>query len=501
MNPVWLSRDSWEKIWFALHNIQIRIGSSIHQATANLTGSGTTARLMIDLPERPERNVLWQCQVKELETDRWQLRFFNASPSNPKHIHYRGEDISFENDSVFQISRSDLESGSIYAVIIRKVFQPSGKIYFTIALTRCYFQILDKAARLAMGVCPFAQISLQNGRVVVESYYDSTINWPDPYPAGMFQAEMIFSDLPNSNNTGSGFQDFLSTTKQQLAISEQFSMCINNYYVKGTKTLSGVNYAPCSLLDVTQEPNNTNSLYVFWTAKIGGYSDNSRSPTQIRYEIRQEIRDPLHDDYNGNLLDIPVVKLRMISTETNRFYSIINEYDLSNFPLLWINTFGKDLNPSASGFVGIDLERKRLIVNTIFYYCNGNMSNPGSISYSGSYENFSEFGPLYVCCRYRVEDNQWSHVWLQLGNRVLSRYGDPLTGNLYQQKIAEIRLNRDGEPYIAMQNFSKDVFFYSANENISAFRTRFSNLENRIESLENSMQDLENRIGFLERNI
>ena len=504
MNPVWLSRDSWEKIWYALHNIQIRIGSAIDQAAANLTGAGAAARLLIDLPEPPRRNVLWQCRIRELETGRWQLRFFTDHPSNPKHIHYRGEDISFENDFVFEVSRSDLTAGPIYAVIIRKAHPVSGKIYFTVALTRCYFQILDPATRFAIGVCPVAGIALQNGRISVKSYYDSTINWPDPYPGGLFHAEMIFADLPDSSSGGSGFQDFLSATKQQLAVSDEFSMCINSYHVKGTKTLSDIDYAPCSLLDVTtQEPNGSNSLYVFWSAQIGGYTITNccKSPTRIRYEIRQQIRDPLNNDYNGSLLDIPVVKLRRVSAGTSSFYRIINEYDLPNFPLLWINTFGKDLNPDASGFVGIDLERKRLIVNTLYCCRNGDLLHSVPLSYSGSYENITPSGSLYVCTRYRVADNDWSHFWLQLGNQVLTGSGDPQTGTLYRHQIAEIRLNRDGDPYVAMQNFSKYVFFHSADENISAFLSRFASLADRIETLESNVQDLHSRVGILESNL
>ena len=169
--------------------------------------------------------------------------------------------------------------------------------------------------------------------------------------------------------------------------------------------------------------------------------------------------------------------------------------------MLWINTFGKDLNPGASGFVCLDLERKRLIVNSVYCCRNGDLLHAVPLSYSGSYENLTPAGPLYVCCRYRVANNDWSHFWLQLGNQVLTGSGDPQTGTLYQQQIAEIRLNRDGDPYIAMQNFSKYVFFHSANENNSAFLSRFAALENRIESLVNTMQDLSSRIGFLERNL
>ncbi|MBO4649165.1 MAG: hypothetical protein J5806_13515 [Lentisphaeria bacterium] len=500
MNPVWLSRDSWEKIWYALHNIQLRIGSSIDQPAANLTGAGAAARLMVDLPERPRQNVLWRCRVRELETDRWELRFFTDQPSNPKHIHYRGEDICFEDDFIFEITRSDLTSGPIYAVIIRKAHPATGHVFFTVALTRCCFQILEEAARFAIGVFPVARIDLQNGRITVESYYDSTINWPDPYPAGPFHAEMVFADLPGVS--GSGFQDFLSATKQQLAISEQFSVCVNNYYVSGTKLLSGSDQYPSSRLDLTQEGEDLgNPLYVFWSAQIGGntITDCCKSPTRIRYEIRSEIRDPVHDDYNGNLLDIPVAKLRTVSAGNNSFYRIVSENDLPARPLLWINTFGKDLNPYISGFVGIDLERKRLIVNTVYCCRNGDLLNAVPLSYSGSYETFTQFGPLYVCCRYRVANNDWSHFWLQLGNRVLTGSGDPQTGTLYRQQIAEIRLNRDGDPYVAMQNFSKYVFFDSTGENISAFLTRFADLEDRIESLENAMQDAGTRIGLLER--
>ena len=501
MNPVWLSRDSWEKIWYALHNIQLRIGSAIEQPAANLTGMGTAARLMVDLPEPPQRNVLWRCRISELETDRWELRFFTDHPSNPKHIHYRGKDISFENDFVFEVSRSDLAAGPIYAVIIRKVNPSVGEINFTIALTRCYFQILGKAAQFAIGVCPVAGINLRNGRISVESYYDSTINWLDPYPVGMFHAEMVFSDLPNGSG-GSGFQDFLSTTKQQLSVSEELTMCINNYHVKGTNHLSHIGYAPCSLLDVTtEEPNGMNWLYVFWTAEIGGYnaSDSCRSPTRIRYEIRREISNPFDYDSNGNLLEIPMVKLRRISVGTNNFYSVINE-SVQPLPSLWINTFGKDFNPRICGFVELDLERKWLIVNSISCCHDGNPMFPESLSYSGSYENFSQFGPLYVCARYRVEDNNWSSFWLQLGNQILTG-ADHQTGTLYRQQIAEIRLNRDGDPFVAMQNFTRYVCFYSAPETIPALRTRSAALEDRIELLESIIRDLGNRIGRLERNL
>ena len=504
MNPVWLSRDSWEKIWYALHNIQLRIGNAIDQPAANLTGAGAAARLMVDLPERPRQNVLWRCRIRELETDRWELRFFTDHPSNPKHIHYRGEDICFEDDFVFEISRSDLASGPIYAVIIRKAHPVTGRISFTVALTRCCFQILEKAARFAIGVFPVAGIDLLDGRISVESYYDSTINWPDPYPAGPFHAEMIFADLPDSSNSGSGFQDFLSTTKQQLAISEQFSMCVNHYYVNGTKLLSGNELYPSSRLDLTQGGQDIgNPLYVFWSAQIGGYTitDCCKSPTRIRYEIRSEIRDPLHDDYNGNLLDIPVVKLRTVSAGNNSFYRIVNEQDLPNLPLLWINTFGKDLNPYISGFVSFDLERKRLIVNTVYCCRNGDLLHAVPLSYSGSYEDLTPAGALYVCTRYRVANNDWSHFWLQLGNQVLTGSGDPQTGTLYRQQIAEIRLNRDGDPYVAMQNFSKYVFFHSTDENISAFLSRFADLENRIETLENNVQNLNSRVGYLESNL
>lgn len=50
MSSVWISRDSWNKVWSALHNIRVRQSHTVKTASAMISGAGTSARLNIDLP-------------------------------------------------------------------------------------------------------------------------------------------------------------------------------------------------------------------------------------------------------------------------------------------------------------------------------------------------------------------------------------------------------------------------------------------------------------------
>lgn len=50
MSAVWISKESWDKVWNALHNIQIRQSFAVKSPGATLSGNGTSACLNIDLP-------------------------------------------------------------------------------------------------------------------------------------------------------------------------------------------------------------------------------------------------------------------------------------------------------------------------------------------------------------------------------------------------------------------------------------------------------------------
>ena len=511
MNPVWLSRDSWEKIWYALHNIQIRIGCSIQQAAASLTGSGCTARLLIDLPEHTGQNLLWQCRIREEENGLYYFKFFSFAASDPKHIHWHGKRISLGDTLYFRISRSDLESGKIYAVLVRTIDMRTRKISFSLALTRYEFTRFSDESRFGLGVCPIAEVSFQNGYPSIKSYYHSTIEWPDIYSGRMFHAAMAFSDVIRSD---AGFQDFLTGAKHHLAISELFSMCINNCHTVGTRNISSFVDNPYSILE--PEPRSLNPLYVFLSAEIGGntFSGNCREPVGIHYEIETRIDTARSSSFNGNLR-IPAVMLKIVEADSKRFCTIASEKELPNFPVLWINTFGMELSPSEGGFISVDFERKRMIVNPIYCCFNGNLTSSSTISYAGSYENFPAYGPLYVCCRYNLENNQWSHAWLQLGNLILSNSGDPNSGTLYRQQIAYVQHNQNGNLIVTMQNFSKYVFFSSAHENNSHFLTRLERLDTKVDNLQikdvalsdqvyalsSRISQLENKVNILERQI
>lgn len=50
MSAIWLSRESWQTLWSAIQNIQIRMDRTVLKPSAGLSGHGTAARIRIDLP-------------------------------------------------------------------------------------------------------------------------------------------------------------------------------------------------------------------------------------------------------------------------------------------------------------------------------------------------------------------------------------------------------------------------------------------------------------------
>lgn len=50
MSAVWISRESWLKVWSALHNIRVRCSHTVKTPCASISGVGASARINIDLP-------------------------------------------------------------------------------------------------------------------------------------------------------------------------------------------------------------------------------------------------------------------------------------------------------------------------------------------------------------------------------------------------------------------------------------------------------------------
>ena len=50
MSAVWISRESWQKVWSAIHNIRVRCSHTVKTPCVTLSGSGASARINIDLP-------------------------------------------------------------------------------------------------------------------------------------------------------------------------------------------------------------------------------------------------------------------------------------------------------------------------------------------------------------------------------------------------------------------------------------------------------------------
>lgn len=50
MSSVWISKDSWAKVWAAIHNIRVRMNFTVKEPSVSLSGQGASARINIDLP-------------------------------------------------------------------------------------------------------------------------------------------------------------------------------------------------------------------------------------------------------------------------------------------------------------------------------------------------------------------------------------------------------------------------------------------------------------------
>ena len=50
MSAVWISRESWQKVWSAIHNIRVRCSHTVKTPCVTVSGSGASARINIDLP-------------------------------------------------------------------------------------------------------------------------------------------------------------------------------------------------------------------------------------------------------------------------------------------------------------------------------------------------------------------------------------------------------------------------------------------------------------------
>ena len=50
MSAIWVSKESWQTLWSAIRNIQIRMDRTVLKPSASFSGQGTAARIRIDLP-------------------------------------------------------------------------------------------------------------------------------------------------------------------------------------------------------------------------------------------------------------------------------------------------------------------------------------------------------------------------------------------------------------------------------------------------------------------
>ncbi len=49
-STVWISKNKWDEVWAAIHNITVRQDFTVNKPSAGISGKGASARLRIDLP-------------------------------------------------------------------------------------------------------------------------------------------------------------------------------------------------------------------------------------------------------------------------------------------------------------------------------------------------------------------------------------------------------------------------------------------------------------------
>ena len=429
MSNVWISRESWEQLWNAMHNVQIRFDRLLSLPSGGITGDGLSAQFRIDLPERiqePPRH--WCYEVIKLGNDSWQIRFFIPhEPTKAGFVHYRGTTYEIlSEDCSFVVSKTDL-SRTIYFVLVKQAYPTHIEgVKFVPRLTHRGPEVNGSGPDQVRSVAQFIYSSSEN-KLSVHVYYDRTIEWYNAfYRSDQLRLDIAFGPTPASTD---GFNEFLDGAVQYLLVDEHFSMMVNGFLVNQTSSQPAYNA-------IAIEPNNTANvsyLYVYWVCEIST-RNNSRTacnaPINPRIEFRTtEISSSELAYLRYHRIYIPILTIHrepyevVCNAAQSGIYTFCDIVRPMSIPLYWINTSGLDFYPDVQdGWILIDYQAKKVVITAI--RCFGNDTSIGSIPLQTlAFANDTDLpitGGLSVCCVFDQENDRWGSPYLMCGSTAIT---------------------------------------------------------------------------------
>lgn len=417
------------------------------------------------------------------------VRVQRAEDPNDYTLMFRGSRYSVVNKT-FRITRADLERGSIALVIVKRI---NNKRYidFTLAMTRrSHRNIYDD---FSSGIFYLGSIWLNNGTVATTINSKSVFEWEDGYSGnGLFTADLAFTDIPDA---GSTFTDFLDTAKQVLAVSQIFPMYVNDMLIDRTGWPDSGDYSDLyTVFDISPEQIGNNPQCLWWLADYGPTgSSGVPIPQNCRFELNRYSASALPNATGLIRLSVAYISDASINGNIRMIYryhdshsgGLKPQHTPSNFPMLYINPYGKDFAAGGSGALYLDLTAQKLKCS-ITCFINGIWNGDSQLSLAAPFNAFTYGGNLKVCIRFNYSTRQWSKPWFALGGSALTPVPD-FSGTLYEKTIAYIEYNSETQrPVIRAQNFSPIIDFTSEREYFTDFQTRISALETRVTNLENA---------------
>ena len=219
MSNVWISRESWERLWNAMHNVQIRFSRLLAHPSGGITGDGPTAQFRIDLPDRiQEQPQQWCYEVTALENDVWQIDFYSIpDPVMAGTVHYRSSYYGiYASDCSFKVSRSDLSQAVRFIMVKETATYSAEGVTFVPRLT--HMSVPSGGTDTDQYVC-IAKIlfNSRTGQPAVEVYHDQTVEWYETpsYRNDQLRLDLAFGPTPASTN---GFREFLDGAVQYLGV-------------------------------------------------------------------------------------------------------------------------------------------------------------------------------------------------------------------------------------------------------------------------------------------
>ena len=507
MSNVWISKESWERLWHAMHNVQIRFSRLVSHPSGGITGDGLAAQFRIDLPERPQESPRqWRYEVNDLGNDSWRIQFYSDGiPNKAGKVHYRGTYYEIAStDCSFVLTKADLTASNhgVYFVLVKQanINHPEG-VTFVPRLTRMTVSSSGTGflSEQCIQIANFMFDQSKN-HPVIYVYQDQTIEWYDPYfQNNQLRLDVAFGPTPASNN---GFAEFLDGALQYLLVDQHLSMMVNGFPVTLISEFPKYEMIPID----ENNPSGKSWLYVYFACDISTPAPSqyqTNLPIDPRIEIRDaKVSDPTYQRYRN--VDIPIMCLLRqsypISCEAAQsgIYEVYDNFPY-NIPAYWVNTCGLDFDPEKyDGWITIDFKRKKVVINGIRCYCD-NVLRGTILRQTLDYESTMPIsGSMTVNCVYDADNDRWGTPYLKCGGQQITEDTSGVTGTLLSVEIASIS-SINPETTAIRQNYSGPARLSSYTVRINRLQTQLNQLTNRlndeISARQGAITQVNNRIS------